>query len=292
MKKTLLLAGVLVTAAANAQISIQASTAAFIDISTATSVGTISDDSENSILPNWGGNGLVAGGVTVRVGNNGGILWGTSAGDTFLNCDQVGYINASGFGTTPNPLASMTSSNAAANGNGAGLRQFFAVLWDDNTPGTGGSTTWAVVGNDLIIQWTNEDHFNATGSGVITYQAQFHGGVSIASGLSLVDFVYQDTQYAPNQYQNDGGSSTIGYKNWGLNALANDVEWGNGGGTNSLSDPAFGDASMQPKVAGYLAADNPNLTHAVKIVGPVPEPGTMAALGLGALALIRKRRAK
>lgn len=303
MKKTLLLAGVLVSAAAaNAQISIMASNTAFLDISgTGTSLGTATDDSELVItgasLAAFAGNGLLAGGVSVRVGNNGCIVWGNSASDTFLNADQVGYINASPFGTTPNPFLTMAASNLSTTGNGgSGPRQFLAALWDDMTPTSGGGATtqyWQIVGNDLYIMWRNEDHFNATGTGTVTFEAIIRGGVSIASGNALVEYVYDDTFYGAGAFQNDGGSATIGYKNWGVNASANDVEWGTGGGTNAISDPtSLTDPSYQPKVGGWTVANDLTLTHAVKIVGPVPEPGTMAALGLGALALIRKRRAK
>ena len=76
--------------------------------------------------------------------------------------------------------------------------------------------------------------------------------------------------------------------NWNVNANANDVEFGTGGGSgNTTSDPAFGDASMRPKVAGYAAANNPQLPHAVSIV---PAPGTIALLGLGGLLGARRRR--
>jgi MYXO-CTERM domain-containing protein len=282
----LAVAGLALTA--KAQIGIVPSSAAFRDISvTGTAVASISDDS-NTIIAGatigWVGNGLLAGGMSINVGNNGGVTWGTSATDTFASGGVVGYINSSTFMT-------MAASNASTTGNGNGARQFLAVLWDDNFPSTVSvpptSIKWQVIGTDLVVQWTNEDHFNAQGNGFVTYEMIAHGGVSLASGASLVDFVYQDTQYAPNQYQNDGGSASIGYKNWGLNGGANDVQWGLGGGTDSLGDPAFGGTNMQPKVAGYLAADNPSLTHAVSIV---PAPGALALLGLGGLLTGRRRR--
>lgn len=109
-------------------------------------------------------------------------------------------------------------------------------------------------------------------------------GVAVGGG-SLVDFVYQDTLYAANQYQDDGGSATIGYKNWGINPNASDVEFGIGGGNNTISDPAYGDPTMQPKVAGWLEANNPSLTHSVSIV---PEPASLVLLVLVG-GLLRRR---
>jgi hypothetical protein len=278
---------------ANAQTQIVPSSAPFVDISvTGTSVGAIGDDTEFSVAGaahGWIGNGLLAGGVSFRVGNNGCVIWGNSATDTFTNATEVGYLNPNPTNGTQTSVAAMPGSNAATLGNGGlGPRQLLAVLWDDNFPGAGASTKWQVIGNDLIIQWTNEDHFNAQGTGLVTYEMIAHGGVTLASGLSLVDFVYQDTQYAPLQYQNDGGSATIGYKNWGINGGANDAEWGLSGGAGSTTtDPAFGGTNMQPKVAGYLAADNPALTHAVSII---PSPSALALLGLGGLVAGRRRR--
>lgn len=295
MKKVLgLLAVAGLAAASNGAITIRASAVPFIDISgTGTSVGSLSDDSEHTVtgaqLAGFAGNLLVAGGTSIRVGNNGGLLWGNSAADTFSGADNVGYYNAGPNNTGDTSIATMTAANGADSGNGAGLRQFFAVLWDDNFPSTTGGTNvkWQLMGNDLIVQWTNEDHFAAQGSGFVTYEAIFHGNA--APGASLVDFVYQDTLYQANQYQDDGGSATIGYKNWGLNAFGNDVEFGvGGGGTSATSDPAFGDASMRAKVSGWVASNNGSFTHSVSIV---PTPGALAVLGLGALAAGRRRRA-
>lgn len=300
MKKLLIIALGALAVGANAQITINASSVAYTDISTSgTSVGTISDDSETTITgaalttAGWAGNELLAGGVSIRVGNNGGLLWGNSATDTFLNADQVGYYNAGPNNAGATSIAAMPAANGASTGNGgSGARQFLMPLWDDYTPvsSTVTSIRWQVIANDLYISWIKEDAFAAAGAGDVTFQAVIRGGVTIASGSALVDFVYQDTQFQALQYQNDGGSATIGYKNWGLVAAANDVEYGiGGGGTSSLSDPAYNGLGMQPKVAGWVAADNNALTHSVTIQG-VPEPGTMAALGLGAIAVIRKRR--
>ncbi len=289
LRNALALGLVGLAAQANAGVVIQASNVAWVDISTTgTSIGAISDDSETTIAGGtlgFGGNDLLAGGVAIRIGNNGGVIWGNSAADTFTNSDQVGYVNRTDFGT-------MAAGNGGDTGNGGlGARQFLAVLWDDNFPSTAtgaiGDIRYKMVGTDLVVAWINEDHFNAQGVGQVSYEMIVHGGVTIASGASLVDFVYNDTLYQANQYQDDGGSATIGYKNWGLNANANDVEYGQGGGNNTISDPAFGDATMRPKVAGWVSNNGTAGPHSVSIV---PSPSSLALLGLGGLLAGRRRR--
>lgn len=247
----------------------------------------LGDDTEHVITgtaltsAGFTGNGLIANGVSIRVGNNGCVYVGNSGSDTFASAEQIGYINSTNFG-------GMTASNGADFGNGGlGPRNMFAVLWDDNTPGAGGSVKWQVVSGDLIVQWTNEDHFNATGL-TVTYQMIARGGVGLGSGGAIVEFLYLDTFYNPNQYQNDGGSATIGYKNWTGLAGANTVEFGQGGGNNTINDPTFGDASMRPKVAGSAQSGNPDLPHGVKII---PTPGALALVGMGGLLASRRRRA-
>jgi hypothetical protein len=262
-------AGMATSTSAFAQIVIVPSTTPFVDIlATGTNVGAASDDSEINITSTqlsaagFNGNELLplAG---IRVGNNGGVLWNAATGD-------VGYINSTTFPT-------MAGANTATMGNGGAQPgvSFLVPLWDDNVPSTGqgaNAQRWQVIGGNLILEWTNEDHFNASGTGTVTYEAIIYGGVTIASGLPLVDFVYNDTLYAAMQYQNDGGSATIGYKNWGTVANANDVQYGTGGGNDTIGDPAFGGANMQPKVAGYLANENPNLPHSLTIKGNPPPP--------------------
>ncbi len=250
-------------ASASAQITIGPSTTAFTDISASgTSPGAATDDSEHTVTSaqlaaaGFTGNQLLSL-STIRIGNNGAVLWNNA------NPDEVGYVNS----TT---MATMTPDNGTVNGNGgvtAGCA-FVCPLWDDNFPVNGANALdWQVIGGNLIIQWTSEDHFNAQGGGDITYQMIVYSGVTIASGATLVDFVYNDTLYAAARYQNDGGSATICYKNWGSNPLANDAEFGIGGGNNTITDPGFGGANMQPKVGGYVANENPTLPHAVRIFG-------------------------
>jgi hypothetical protein len=257
-------------APASAQISISVSTTAFTDISaTGTSPGAATDDSEHTVTAaalsaaGFAGNELLPL-ADIRIGNNGGVLWSNGT------ATEVGYINR-------NDLPVMLPFNGAVDGNGgtsAGCR-FVCPLWDDNFPTSGqgaNALDWQVIGGNLIVQWSNEDHFNAQGSGTVQYQMVVYGGVTIASQLPLVEFVYNDTLYAAGAYQNDGGSATIGYKNWGAVANANDVEFGLGGGVNTLADPAFGDPSMKPKVGGYAANNDPLLPKAVSIHGSIPAP--------------------
>jgi hypothetical protein len=294
-KITRIVAGGLLAAgvsAANAAIIIQASNVPFVDISGtgATVPGAISDDSEHTVVTGWVGNGLFAGGTNIRIGNNGAILWGNAPADAYAGATEAGYYNAGPNNVGDTSIATMTAANGSDSGNGANLRQYVMPLWDDYVPVSGGATSsvrWQVIGNDLIVQWNREDAFAATGSGDVTFEAIFRGGVAINSGASLVDFVYQDTLFQVNQYQNDGGSATIGYKNWGLNANANDVEFGvGGGGTSSTSDPAFNGLGMQPKVGGWVANANPNLTHSVSIL---PEPASLSLIVLAGLGMLRRR---
>lgn len=273
---------------AQAQISIITSNVSFVDISVSgTALTPNSDDSEANIsaavltAAGFNGNGLLAGGVDVRVGNNGGVIWNPTG------TMEVGWANANAGNATATSIATMQASNTTIQGNGNGNRQFLAPLWDDNFPGAGGGIRWQVIAGDLYIQWTNQDHFNAQGTGTATYQMVVRGGVAIGGG-SLVDFVYQDTLYAAQAYQNDGGSATIGYKNWGVNPDANDVEYGvSGGSGNTTTDPAFGHASMAPKVGGWLAAGDANLPHSLSII---PAPGAAALMGMGMLIAGRRRR--
>lgn len=252
---------------ASAQISISASNTPFTDISaTGTSPGASTDDAEFNVASaslsaaGFTGNELLAL-TNIRIGNNGCVIWNSTAG-------EVGYINST-------VLPTMAPLNGTNNGNG-GLtagQQFVCPLWDDNTPATGqGSNAldWQVISGNLIIQWSNEDHFNAAGAGTVQYQMIVYSGRTIASGLPLVEFVYNDTLYAASQYQNDGGSSTIGYKNWGVLANANDVEFGLGGGNDTITDPAFGDPTMKPKVGGWAANSDPSLPKSVVIKGSGP----------------------
>ena len=261
------IAGLVATASASAQITIGPATTTFTDIAaTGTSPGSAVDDSEHTVTSatlsaaGFAGNELLPL-ANIRIGNNGSVLWNATTGD-------VGYINSTTFPT----MTPMSVSGPNGNGGLTPGASFLCPLWDDNTPASSqgaNALDWQVIGGNLIIQWSNEAHYNAGGptGGTVQYQAIIYGGATIASGAPLVDFVYNDTLYAASQYPNDGGSATIGYKNWGTVAAANDVEYGLGGGDDTINDPPFGGANMQPKVGGYLANENPNLPRAVRISG-------------------------
>ena len=255
------LAAALATSA-SAQIGIYPSATPFLDISgTGTSVGAAADDSEHTVLAAthlFAGNELL-GPVNIRIGNNGSVIWNVAAAPV----QEIGYINS----TT---LPTMAASNTTVNGNAGATagQQFVCPLWDDNFPTLGAASIhWQVIGGNLYIQWSGEDHFNAQGVGTVQYQMIVYAGATIFSRQPLVEFVYNDSLYAAAAYQNDGGSATIGYKNWGVVAAANDVEFGTGGGTNTLGDPAFGDPSMKPKIGGWASNSNPALPHSVVIRG-------------------------
>jgi hypothetical protein len=259
-----------VAVGAQAAITIGASNVAFVDISsTGTGITGIGDDTEHTLSgtvlqsAGWNGNALLGQFRSIRIGNNGGVIIGNSATDTFASADQVGYTNGA--------IAGLAASNGGQFGNGGlGPRSVIFPHWDDTTPLAGSSSLrWQVITGDLYIQWTGQDHFSATGTGTITYQM-----VMRKSGSSTIaDFVYEDTVFGTGATQNDGGSATIGFKNWGVNPFANDVEFG-------TTDVA--------KVGGWASAGNANLPKSVSIV---PEPASFAALGLG-LAFVMRRKKK
>lgn len=166
------------------------SNVAFIDISaTGTSVGTISDDSEHNItIPSFTFNTVAY--TTARVGNNGVFVFGATAGD-------INYSNL----TLPSGL-NFNGSGLMSNTVGASLAAICA-LWDDLTPGTGGSIKTQTVGSKFIVQWTQEDNFGATGTGTVTFQIQ------LDSATNQIHLVYPDVIYGVVGYDN-AATATIG----------------------------------------------------------------------------------
>lgn len=193
----------------------------------------------------------------VRVGNNGAVIWNNSTQD-------VGWTNAD--------ILTMPAATGSVNGNGNGTNQLIAPFWDDMFGNTtnGARNLWQVSGGNLIITWLDQDHFGAQGTGRVTMQLVVYSN----AGGALADFVYNDTLLlggATPAIQNDGGSASIGYKNWGGPAWANDLQW------------SFNTKS----VAGYIESEIPTNPNALRII---PAPGALALLGLGGLVAGRRNR--
>ncbi|NNT71775.1 T9SS type A sorting domain-containing protein [Flavobacterium sp. IMCC34852] len=166
------------------------SNVAFIDISaTGTSVGAISDDSEHGItIPSFIYNGTPY--TTALVGNNGAMTFGVTTGN-------IGFTNTALPGSTANL---------------AGTAATICALWDDLTPGTGGSIRTQTVGNKFIVQWTQEDNFGATGTGTVTFQIQ------LDLTTSQIHLVYPDIIYGVVGYDN-AQTATIGLNYSSTSAL-------------------------------------------------------------------------
>lgn len=170
----------------------------FVDISTSgTSVGTISDDSEHNItLPfTFYFNGTPY--TTARVGNNGLMAFGSTTGDLY-------------YGNTCLPQNGTVSSTSGLGNAGS---QVIAALWDDLTPGTGGSIKTQQIGSVFYIQWTNEDNFSATGTGTVTFQIQLEQTTNIIT-LSYLDVVYGVAGF------DNGQTATVGLNLDPSNAVA------------------------------------------------------------------------
>ncbi|MCZ8357569.1 MAG: fibronectin type III domain-containing protein, partial [Microcystis sp. LE19-388.1G] len=162
---------------------------AFVDISTSgTAVTGIGDDTEHNItIPAFTYFGTSY--TTARIGNNGVLVLGSTSGDIY-------WVNS------PLPQGGTASATTGLGNAGAAA---LCPWWDDLTPGTGASIRTQTVGNLFIVQWTNQDSFNATGSGTITFQIQ------LDTVTGQIHFVYNDVLFSGTDTANDrGASATIG----------------------------------------------------------------------------------
>jgi hypothetical protein len=193
----------------------------------------------------------------VRVGNNGAVLWNDSTSD-------IGYTNGN--------ILTLAPATGGQFGNSNGTRQLIAPFWDDvfGSSTNGARNLWQVSGGNLIITWLDQDHFSAQGTGRVTFQMVIYSN----NGGPLADFVYNDTLFtggATPAGQNDGGTASIGYKNWGGPAWANDLQW----------------SQDTKSVAGYIESEIATNPNALRII---PAPGALALLGLGGLVAGRRNR--
>ena len=144
--------------------------------SSATALG-LSDDGEATITIPFD---FVFGGVasnTLRVGNNGGVLFNNSTGDIYAGNSALSASSTPGF----------------------------YPLWDDLYY-TNGNVYWDVVGTapnrKVIIEWYDRHHYSGSGNGV-TFEL-----VLSESDMSI-RFIYQDVVFGDASYDY-GASATIG----------------------------------------------------------------------------------
>lgn len=228
----LVLAGVLATAC-QAEITYEIrddQAGSFIDIASTGNLISLGDDQERTVFSSFLGR-------NVRIGNNGGVALASNG--------NLGWVNRN------------LPSNQAFNRSEA-----FLPFWDD-LDSESGSVHWQDMGDRLIVQWTERNHYRGTGvfEGV-TLQAQiFRSSVGAVGGETLAQFVYQDTTFAPSQSQyNDGASATIGYQD----------------GAGKFALYSFNTASV---TAGTVLT-----------VNAIPEPSSWMMFAVGVLALARRRR--
>ena len=144
----------------------------YTDISvTGTSIGVMTDDNQfNITFPAFNYNGVTY--TSGRVSNNGWLVMGPGSVGT-----SGGFSNAA--------LPQASTAFGTLSGNAAVL----CPMWDDLLPGASTSVRTQTVGSKFILQWDQEDNFNATGVGTITFQIQMD------QSNGKIYFVYPDVTY-------------------------------------------------------------------------------------------------
>ncbi len=167
-----------------------AGSATFLDISgtgTLIIAPTLLDDSEHSmVLPS----AFTLNGTTytdISVGNNGVIMFNNGA----IVSPNVGFTN----GALYSALGTLSTQFS--------VEPALLPFWDDMTPGTGGSLATQYIAPIYYVQWTNEDHFSAPGTGTATFQVQ------LDYSTGQIHYVYSDVVFG-GAGQDNGASATVG----------------------------------------------------------------------------------
>ena len=155
------------------------STTTFVDISATGTPLSLTDDSEANIVSPFPFTFFGATSTDLRVGNNGGILFGVTTGD--LGLSNIALPAATGL---PAPA--------------------ILPFWDDMDDETG-NVYWEVQGTapnrTLIVEWYNRPHFN--GIGAVSYE------VILYETSNAVELRYLDTDFG-DATLNAGLSATSG----------------------------------------------------------------------------------
>ncbi|MDW8292836.1 MAG: peptidase S8, partial [Anaerolineae bacterium] len=121
--------------------------------------------------------------TVIRVGNNGGILFGTTGGD-------VPFGNA--------PLTATSAPDF-----------FIAPFWDDIDSDFGNvyfKTVGTAPNRRFVVEWHNRPHYNlGSGSGGVTFQ------LILYEGTNAIKFQYQDVFFGSSAYDR-GASATVGIR--------------------------------------------------------------------------------
>ena len=157
----------------------------WIDATDGTPLGLADDGEANVTLP-FPFNFYGTSSTDLRVGNNGGVLFGVTTGDLWAGNDPLGSTD---------------------------VNNVIAAFWDDIDSETG-DVYYKTVGNpgsrQFIVEWYNRPHFSNTGAG--TFQ------MILYEGTNNIKFQYLDLDFGDADY-NYGASATVGIRQSGTNYL-------------------------------------------------------------------------
>ncbi len=158
-------------------------------------------------------------------------------------------------------------------------------------------TNYAVIINPGEMEADDYESIVPIGDTLILSEYSFVGGVTAANGILWFDFYDDEAAYVDGfgvQFPQAGNyiwtitiSEPFVVPNAGYHSIEADDTYGNTTGKWFLNSeiPTVGSTTDWP---GYIDDDDVPLNFKFELVS-VPEPATLALLGLGALALIRRR---